>query len=246
MDDKKRSLFRRCTFALRIVLFGLLIVPVLIGVILLVGMIPVNHDFSPAENGVTIFLDSSPVHVDLLLPVCTETIDWRAQFSGECFPDLTGPMTHVAIGWGDKRFFIETPTWADLKGANVARALLGVSTACLHVSFTHQDHFGKEVRSVTISVAQYERLVSHVESSFRLDANGKKLPIPDAAYGRQDAFFEAHGTYHCLNTCNSWVGKAIRVAGVRTAWMTPLSQQVLFYCPDHSLDSGSGHSEEGN
>jgi uncharacterized protein (TIGR02117 family) len=77
---------------------------------------------------------------------------------------------------------------------------------------------------VTISVAQYERLVCHIESSFRLDSKGNKLPIPEAAYAIQDAFFEAHGTYHCLNTCNSWVGKSIRVAGVRTAWITPLSQ----------------------
>jgi hypothetical protein len=122
--------------ALWIVLFGLLIVPVLIALIFLVGMIPVNNDFLPAEEGGTIFLVFSPVHVDLLLPIRTETIDWRARFSDECFLDLIGTMAHVAIGWGDKGFLIETPTWADLRVMTVAKALLGSSISCVHV-FLH-------------------------------------------------------------------------------------------------------------
>ena len=238
MDSEKRSVFQRSVHAVRIVLYGLLTVPVLYALILLVGMIPLNNDFAPAEDGVTVFLISSPVHVELLLPIRTEAIDWRAQFPDECFLDLTRTTTHVAIGWGNKRLFIETPTWSDLRVATVAKALLWPSTSCLHVSFTHPDDFGKGVRSVTISVAQYERLVYHIESSFRLDTNGNKLPISDTAYGINDAFFEANGTYHCLNTCNSWVGRAMRVAGVRTPWLTPLSQQVLCYLPDHSLAGG--------
>ena len=129
MDSLKRSACQRWVRGVKIVFYGLLSVPILVACILLVGMIPVNNDFSPAEDGITIFLVSNPVHVDLLLPVRTKTIDWRTQFPEECFPDLPCSTTHVAIGWGNKQFFIETPTWSDLRVATAARALLWRSTA---------------------------------------------------------------------------------------------------------------------
>lgn len=68
-----------------------------------------------------------------------------------------------------------------------------------------------------------------IDASFRRNEEGEPIVIEDAAFGLNDCFYEAHGTYHCFNTCNCWVGAALRSAGVRCGWFTPLPRSVLVY-----------------
>lgn len=87
-------------------------------------------------------------------------------------------------------------------------------------------------RSVKLSPAQYGQLVEYITESFRRNADGSLIPIPNVAYGANDAFFEARGRYSLFNTCNSWVGRAMQVTGVRTGWFTPLPKTVFLHLPD--------------
>ncbi len=200
-------------------------------VIILIGLIPVNNDFKPAEDGVEIWVTSNPVHADLILPMETGAINWRESFPASAFSGDTGGATHVAIGWGDKGFFIHTRTWADLRCSTAAHALLWPSDSCLHVAMTREEYFDASARPVKISYEQYAELVRHINASFRLDESGNRIPIPGVSYHESDAFYEARGTYHALNTCNSWVGRAMRSAGIRTARLTPLPKTVFMYLP---------------
>ena len=204
----------------------------LYALIVIVGLIPVNNNFEPTQNGVEIFVISNPVHADVVLPINTETVNWREHFPAKCFSGDNRNATHVAIGWGDKGFFIETPTWADLRVSTAAHALLLPSDTCMHVSLTRAEHLGDNSRSVTISAEQYERLIAFINASFQHNSADEIIQINDAAYGSNDAFFEALGTYHCVNTCNSWIGRAMRSAGIRTPWLTPLPKTVFLYLPD--------------
>jgi len=201
-------------------------------VIVLIGLIPVNNDFKPDSDGIEILFISNPVHADVVLPIDTNTIDWREHFPADCFSGNTSGATHVSIGWGDKGFFIETPTWADLRVSTAAKALLWPSDCCMHVSLTEAKILREGSRSVMISVAQYERLVEYIIAGFQHQADGSKTRIDNAAYGYNDAFFQAHGTYHCVNTCNCWVGRTMQSAGIRTAWFTPLPKTVFLYLPE--------------
>ena len=199
--------------------------------IVIVGLIPVNNSFQPTSDGIEIFIVSSDVHADLVLPIKTGEMNWRTKFPATCFAGDTTTATHVAIGWGDKGFFLETPTWADLKLSTTAKALFWPTDSCLHVSLTYAPLVNEDVRSVRISAAQYASLIAAIESSFRFGPSQELVQIPDAAYGMNDGFFESHGSYHCLNTCNSWVGSVIRQAGIRAAWLTPLPKTVFMYLP---------------
>jgi Protein of unknown function (DUF2459) len=58
---------------------------------------------------------------------------------------------------------------------------------------------------------------------------GRFLLIEGGAYGTDDAFYYAHGSYHAFNTCNCWVGRGLKAAGVRTGWFTPLPKTVSLY-----------------
>ncbi|MEM7560840.1 MAG: DUF2459 domain-containing protein, partial [Planctomycetota bacterium] len=55
--------------------------------------------------------------------------------------------------------------------------------------------------------------------------------IEGYAYTQTDAFFEAKGNYHSLNTCNSWVGRALRSAGIKAPWFSPMPSTPTLYFP---------------
>lgn len=197
--------------------------------VVLVGLIPVNNDFQPTPDGVEVLFISTDVHADVLVPIQTEIVDWREVFPPGAVSADVSRATHVAIGWGDKGFYIGTPTWADLRMSTVGNALFLPSSTCLHVSYTEADLYRSGGRSVRISREQYARLVEFIRSSIRPGPDGEAVAIPGAAYGFDDAFFEARGSYHVFNTCNCWIGRGMQAAGIRTGLFTPLPRTVLWY-----------------
>ena len=208
----------------KLVVFGLIVVVA----ILVVGLIPVNNNFEPTKDGIEIFLVSNPVHADIILPVSTTKIDWLDRFADAKFIGDVGDQSHVAFGWGDQGFFLETKTWDDFEISTAANALLLPSESCVHVSFTTPDTYLDPV-SVTISPEQYSRLVEFIDSTFKLNEQGSYIQIPGEAYAANDAFFRARGRYHFLNTCNSWIGRCLKTAGVKTPWLSPLPQTPMLY-----------------
>lgn len=199
--------------------------------IILIGLIPVNNSFRPSDQGVRIYLVSSAVHADIIVPIESEQKDWMPQFADKTFRSDVSSQSHVAFGWGDKGFFLETETWNDFKLTTAANALFLPSASCMHVTFTRPEYMANKV-AVTISPQEYQKLVSFIESSFMKDEADGFLQIDGYAYSYNDAFFEAHGQYHLLNTCNSWVGRALRQAGVRAPLLSPLPKTPMLYLMD--------------
>jgi len=196
--------------------------------VLLVGLIPVNNDFKPEKNGVTLYIVSNAVHADIIVPKTTGVVDWTAKFPPTMFSGDVAAETHVAFGWGDKGFFLETETWNDFKLSVAAKAILLPSSSCVHVGFTRPQHYSDSV-SVTISEKQYQSLVDFIDQTFQRDQASQYIQIANRSYSDNDAFFEAKGRYHVLNTCNSWVGRALRSAGVKVPWLSPLPNSPTLY-----------------
>lgn len=206
-------------------------------IIIVLGLIPVNNDFEQANDGVSIYVFSGPVHSDVILPTVTDAIDWRDHFPPDDFRSPVVRAAHVAIGWGDRGFFLETPRWKDLKVSTAAKAMFLPSKTVMHVQFYAQPKETNECKKVVISNEAYERLVAHILTSFAQNdsnesADNKILIDPSYAYGRTDAFYEAKGSYHLFNTCNCWVAGTLKAGGVRTPWFSPLPRTVLLYLPD--------------
>jgi uncharacterized protein (TIGR02117 family) len=218
-----RGLFRCCKCFLLLLALYLLVA--------LAGLIPVNNDFEPTADGVEIMVTSTEIHGDLILPIRNERVDWSQHLPPRDFAGDVSGATHVGFGWGNKEVYVDTPSWADLKAGTVFRALFWPSATCLHVNMWDTEDVPAGARKTRISHEQYRRLVEHVLGSFRRDEGGRFLLIEGARYGTNDAFYHAHGSYHALNTCNCWVGRGLKVAGVRTGWLTPLPKTVSLYLP---------------
>ena len=198
----------------------------------LIGLFPVNNDFQQDPQGVEVLFISNAVHSDIVMPLEAAGFDWRQRIPDSAFQGNVSQSTHVAISWGDRGFFIETPQWSDLKFSTAANALLWPSPTCVHISMIEREWLGDEAVAIKLSPEQYRKLVDAICESFVVGDDDKFVSIPGESYGWGDAFFESNGNYHILNTCNSWVGRAMKRSGIRVGWFTPLPKTIFLWLPE--------------
>jgi uncharacterized protein (TIGR02117 family) len=196
---------------------------------------PLTAPADAAVQGETqILLLANPIHTDIALPVDDEVRAAFADLVPAGLPvDMPG-VEYLIIGWGGRSFYIETPTWGDIRPLPVLKALT-IDRSVLHVAVAGRiDQKHPSVRPLTISKEGRRRMIEAIRASFIRDA-GLPVPIPGAAYGLDDAFFEAEGVFNAFVGCNTWTASMLRSAGVRTGWWTPLPQLL-----DLSIDLHHG------
>ena len=198
---------------------------------LVLVLVPVNSYFvSLKDQGVEIFVSTNGVHTDIVVPIVSETINWSTHFPASHFQGINPAlMTHVAFGWGDRGFFLETPTWSDLEASTAINALFLKSNTAMHVTYLPDPVPSETVKRVYISESQYAKLVNLISTSFARDNNNDLEWITNSGYRRNDTFYAANGSYHLFNTCNDWTGRVLRKTGVKMSVWTPFSQSVFFY-----------------
>lgn len=186
------------------------------------GALPANRGWRPPADGVTIAVETNGVHTDLILPKVAAGIDWRdIARAGDIADPRYADYDHVAIGWGEARFYLETPTWADIRPTTVLRAATGSDATLMHVEHLPMPAASPEVRRIVLRPAEYRRLAGFIRSSFAA------RPKIFHGYGAYDAFYSASGRYDALMTCNAWTGAALRSAGVRVGRWTPFAATVM-------------------
>jgi uncharacterized protein (TIGR02117 family) len=192
------------------------------------GAIPSNPGWKAPESGVRIYVESNGIHTGLVLPMAAEGVDWHDLLRPE---DLRDPRyaaySHVSIGWGERTFYLETPTWGDVRLKTVAAAAIGSDRTVMHVEHVPEPHAGADddIRAITLRPEEYRRLADYIRGSFGSD--GMERPAHQYGYDVYDVFYTARGHYSAITTCNSWTGDALRHAGVRIGAWTPFPVTVL-------------------
>ncbi|WP_410493635.1 TIGR02117 family protein [Chryseobacterium sp. PMSZPI] len=202
------------------VILGIVIIYVLLG--LLIPFIPVSAKDDGQKKEIPIYIFTNGVHTDIVMPVKTDLKDWSLSIPFANTKSKRTDYNYIGIGWGDKGFYLETPTWADLKFSTAVKAAFWLSDSAMHCTYYTSMKEGEDCKMIMISRAQYESLVKYVEAKFDRDQNGNFMLIPtDAVYGDNDAFYDAKGTYSFLYTCNTWTNNALKAAGQKAALWTP-------------------------
>jgi uncharacterized protein (TIGR02117 family) len=185
--------------------------------------------FFPAEagdlDGVTIFVATNPIHTDIIIPADNES---RAAFAflGDTLALNNPNVKWLMFGWGGRSFYIETPTWSQLKAGPVFRALT-VDAAAMHVQLLGDLRTDDPTLiAVQISKDGLLALQRDMLASFRSDAGGAPQLIAGSAYGAYDQFYEANGYFNALIGCNTWTARMLRVAGTRTGVWNPFPQSL--------------------
>jgi uncharacterized protein (TIGR02117 family) len=181
------------------------------------GAIPTG-DPSPA-GPIELAIVSNPFHTDLVLPAA----EWREALG------LPPEAQYIAIGWGARSFYAETPKLEDLKLSTVLKALSGSDPATIHVTWLRgQVLLGGDVHPLPVTAAQAAALAAYVRSWFDPAAPER---IPGLAYGSDDMFFKARGHWTPFTTCNEWLAQGLRRAGIRTGLWAPFAPGITFHLP---------------
>jgi uncharacterized protein (TIGR02117 family) len=183
---------------------------------------------------VAIFILTNGVHTDIVVPTVDSLIDWRGQINPAHVrrPDPTA--AYLAFGWGDKGFYLQTPTWADLRASVAFNAAFGLGGAAMHATYYRAMPESATCRRIWLSRPQYARLVAYLQASLQKDQHGNAILIPTQAnYGPTDAFYEATGSYSLFHTCNTWANNALKACGQKCCLWTPFDTGIfLNYAPD--------------
>lgn len=164
---------------------------------------------------------SNPIHTDIAIPIDAETLA-RFPFLGESGMPVAHPDARwLVLGWGGRAFYMETPTWAELKPVPLLKGLT-LDRAVIHADVTGEIvEPAAHITAFAISEAGYERLLTFILSSFTIEG-ARIAAIPDADYGLNDRFFEANGWFTAALGCNTWTATGLREAGLRTGWWNPV------------------------
>lgn len=186
------------------------------------GVIPVGE--LKSEGDICIYVQSNGIHTDICLPTVTEEVNWLDFIPSESFKSES--FEYTTIGWGDKGFFLNTPTWAELKVSTAINAAFLPSPTAMHVWYDEEPEIDETRKKVWISKLAYKHLVFFVKKSFRLK-NGDVDLIPNRGYTDRDNFYEAYNSYHLFKTCNSWTNDALKSANVRTGILALFPDGIL-------------------
>jgi uncharacterized protein (TIGR02117 family) len=164
MKVRTRKLLR----GLAAVAAGLAALPFIYLLAALIGfLVPVNSGWEEAEEGVTIFIQDNGVHTWVVVPAVTAEIDWRPLARPEHLKDPRyARSSHLAFGFGNRDFYLNTPTWADLSVRTAAAALVGGGPSLMHVDRFHEPRPLDYQRPIRLTPEQYRRLTRYLLASF--------------------------------------------------------------------------------
>lgn len=195
----------------------------------LFSIIPVKA-IPGSEKEITIFLISNGVHTDLALPIKDRIKDWSKEIRFEHTAGKDTAYSYIAFGWGDKEFYLETPSWSDLKLSTALKATFGLGPSAVHATFMRNLRKDKDCVKLSLSNEQYQQLVEYIEGTFTRDPEGKvQLIETNANYGNNDAFYEARGRYNLFKTCNTWTNTGLKVGGQKACLWTPFEKGIFWH-----------------
>ena len=198
-------------------LVGIPIIYLLIS--LLLTIIPVSEKETDDPKAHTIYLTTNGVHADVILPknlIHQEILDDQI---------IQPADAYFAFGWGEENFYINTPTWGDLKFSVAFRAAFLKSKTLIHV--TRYKSKRNDWVAVKVTDKQLEALNTYIAQSFD-ETSGKKVLVHGATYTPdRDNFYRAHGNYMFYRTCNSWLNKGLKQSNMKGRLWTPFDFGIL-------------------
>jgi uncharacterized protein (TIGR02117 family) len=207
-------------------LSAVLALPALYMVAALIGsLIPVNSSWSEPAGGTTVYIADNGIHADLVMPMKAQGLDWSSVIPARDMAAADPNARWIAFGSGEQRVYLDTPTWMDITPRTIWSALTG-GKRVMHVEYVPSPYY--TARQIRLRPEEYRRLWTAVRADFALDATGRPRRLAHPGYGPSDAFYRAVGKESAFRTCNSWVAKWLRLAGVRTSLWPPFVQGMVW------------------
>lgn len=192
-------------------IFLLISIPIIYIIIsLILTFIPVNNTNQNEPKQESIYLHTNGVHLSIIIE--------KKQLDSKLLNRLNFEEhdQYFSFAWGDKNFYLNTPTWSDLTFKNAFIALFFKSNSLIHV--TRFNNLNKVWIEIKTSKNQLAKLNDYLYNSFSI--NDSKIKAVKG-YTSLDDFYDAKGYYTCFYTCNSWINTAFKKSDLNACLWTP-------------------------
>jgi uncharacterized protein (TIGR02117 family) len=197
------------------------------------SLIPVNGGWREPKDGITIYLHDNGIHTSIIIPCADVGARDNCLFPTEHLPNPNYPTRWQMIGWGDREFYLKTPTWGDLDLSVAITAFKGSGHTLVHVD--HLERLPQNgIRAVRVSAAAFLRIVSDIMAETLVETDITRYAFKAIkGYGNHDVFYSGRrvkrANYSALYTCNNWISDLLAKAGVKTGYWTPLPFGVMWW-----------------
>jgi uncharacterized protein (TIGR02117 family) len=133
----------------------------------------------------------------------------------------------IDIGWGDEEFY-QNPGFDSGLAFN---ALFYATPSTLRVEgipLSKEDYFNLSeiVIELNVSNEQFKSICSYINKTFYLKDDGSTSILSRKGDGKI-IFYKANGSYHLFNTCNTWLAKGLKEAGLEIEENIILTEQLF-------------------
>jgi uncharacterized protein (TIGR02117 family) len=212
----------RALIAWPLLALGLYMVAALIG-----SLMPVNSKWQNSQHGYEVYLHDNGIHLSIIVPRKQHLNNLEGVFPSAHLPGNQRAGEYLMFGWGDRDFYLNTPTWRDLSSRHALNAFVGSGETLLHVD--HLEALPNSVTKLTVEHEAFQTILSEIVLTVNANASAP-TPAPIKGYGSSDVFYPARGAdYSALYTCNNWVSDILAKARIRTGRWTPLPFGVMWW-----------------
>lgn len=194
----------------------------------LLSSITVNKEQSGTKS-ITMYIHTNGMHTDYVFPIKSKQIDWNQIYPITDTKGQNHNQNYIAIGWGDKGFFLDVEDWNNVKPKIALNAAFGLGSTAIHITYYNSIQIGEHTREIKISEEQYKHLIDFILSSTKIDKDTSRpiVIVTDKVYGQNDSFYVANGKYSFLNTCNTWANKGLKKAKMKSCYWTAFQEGIF-------------------
>jgi uncharacterized protein (TIGR02117 family) len=181
------------------------------------------------DCNVQICVSNTGIHSNIIVPTINKAYDWSNYLPlADVGMDTAKDYKYLSFGWGDRAFYMSTPSLAELQLSTTFNALFLPTSSTMYVKGYQSIPNNLEVKCIKINQDDYLQLVKHIQGTFEVDTQGKIIRIGN---GHTDnaGFYAAIGNYSILRNCNSWTAEGLRKADVNTPLWDGLSAAIMWH-----------------
>lgn len=161
--------------------------------------------YGDVENnkGLNIYIYKDAIHSDYI---------FESDLVKNIFPTN---KKYIKIGWGDRKIFLETQSWKQLKIKDFLKAFFGLNQTVLRIE--HLEQLPK-CKSIELNRNQLEVIILHIKNSYN-----NKLIQKQKEYYQNGDYYESNLQYNFVNTCNNWINQGLRKAKISNRIWCPIT-----------------------
>lgn len=189
----------------------------------------INCNITKEKCNLSVCIINDGMHTNIVLPVNNKIVDWREFLNiSDIGKDATATYKYLTFGWGDRDFYIQTPTLAELNFVTAVKALFLPTPSTILVQGFSEIPQNREIKCVKVTRKDYLKLTHFIQNTFQLNPQNQPIRIANGHLS-SSGFYAAKGSYSMLRTCNDWTAEALEKANVDTPLWAGLSSAVMLH-----------------